>query len=563
MIHKSLIVFHLLSEWGCNLIDQFHQKLMKLCLFRRETCICDRFLKCSFHLRRELVPERRQRRLTCRETWRGISSCSKCLMCTSNSFLFTEVVSGACVPALIWSDLCYFILIFFTVPTPAIIFLCVIAGVIIILFIIYQVVKRGLVCNLEPPERPDDDDYEQLHKTVPYETETDDDYLGPSSKTTSRRSSYNTSGSLRSDGDLPLGDSVSLYCYGNTDGMEYPSYSPTAARRALSAYGETPNRGVDIRVQGPGEELVSTAGRLQISASYAPTADKLAVSILRAEDLPTKERGGASTVQVRVVLLPGKKQRFKTKLKPSDNPGFHETFTFSRVTQEEIRFGSLRMRVYGHEKFGRDRLVGELNMPLSEFDLDSEADTVWKTIIPRSQLSVNISYCFLTSTVSFFFFFCPSFSFSFTFSSLLLASVSLPSHPIFPPLSFTPFLSHPFSHTPFSHTPPSLLFSPYSFNLSSNMFYFPMPQGADSLYDLSDSTSLGSGYGGSASSLVAAHGGAPELLVSLCYQSLTGRLTVEILKASNLRMPSMQRAPGTVLLDFIVFLYLIVLFHFI
>ena len=515
-------------------------------------------------------------------------------------------------------------------------------------------VKRGLVCNLEPPERPDDDDYEQLHKTgLRDEIETDDDYLGPSSKTTSRRSSYNTSGSLRSDGDLPLGDSVSLYCYGKysdgADGMEYPSYSPTAARRALSAYGETPNRGVDIRVQGPGEELVSTAGRLQISASYAPTADKLAVSILRAEDLPTKERGGASTVQVRVVLLPGKKQRFKTKLKPSDNPSFHETFTFSRVTQEEITFGSLRIRVYGHEKFGRDRLVGELNMPLSEFNLDSEADTVWKTIIPRSQLSVNISYCpsLSFSFPSLFFLFIsftsiclpfppslPIFKPLFSLSALLshsfshtLSLTSLLSHPFSLILSLTPLLSHPFSHTPslsfflshpFSHTlsltpllshsfshhpllslsllsppfsltpfshPPSLTpllshpfssslssllshllsspFSPYSFNLSSNMFYFAIPQGADSLYDLSDSTSLGSGYGGSASSLVAAHGGAPELLVSLCYQSLTGRLTVEILKASNLRMPSMQRAPGTVLLNFIVFLYLIVLFHFI
>lgn len=290
----------------------------------------------------------------------------------------------------------------FIVPTPAIIFLCVIAGVIIILFIIYQVVKRGLVCNLEPPERPDDEEYEQLHKTVPYETETDDDYLGPSSKTTSRRSSYNTSGSLRSDGDFPLGDSASLYGYGKssdgTDGMDYPSYSPSAARRALSAYGETAKRGIDIRVQGPGEELVSTAGRLQISASYAPTADKLAVSILRAEDLPTKERGGPSTVQVRVVLLPGKRQRFKTKSKPSNNPSFHETFTFSRVSQEEIRFLSLRIRVYGHERISRDRLVGEINLPLTEFDLESEADTVWRTITPRSQLSVGFSSrCFTTS----------------------------------------------------------------------------------------------------------------------------------------------------------------------
>ena len=83
--------------------------------------------------------------------------------------------------------------------------------------------------------------------------------------------------------------------------------------------------------------------------------------------------------------------------------------------------------------------------------------------------------------------------------------------------------------------------------LSTNvfkLFHFILIQGADSLYDVSDSISIGSGHGGSTSSLVAVHGGTPELLVALCYQSLTGRLTVEILKASNLRMPAMQRAPG-------------------
>jgi hypothetical protein len=251
------------------------------------------------------------------------------------------------------------------------------------------VVKRGLVCNLEPPERPDDEEYEHL-KSVPYETETDDDYFGPSSKTPSRRSSCNTtSGSLRSDGDFGTGDFYGRGKYSDgTDGMDYFSYSPGTMRRMIG--GETTPRGLDPRMQPAGEELVSIAGRMQISASYAPTANKLAVSILKAEDLPTKERGGPSMVQVRVVLLPPKKQRFKTKPKSSNNASFHETFTFSHVTQEEIRYGSLRIRVYGHERITRDRLVGEVNMPLSEFDLESESDTVWRMIIPRSQLSVSV-----------------------------------------------------------------------------------------------------------------------------------------------------------------------------
>lgn len=76
------------------------------------------------------------------------------------------------------------------------------------------------------------------------------------------------------------------------------------------------------------------------------------------------------------------------------------------------------------------------------------------------------------------------------------------------------------------------------------------------MYDLSDTTSIGGSpgfgspsLGGSTHSLTG-HSSAPELLVSLCYASLTGRLTVEVLKASNLRYLQLQRAPGKLLSDF-------------
>lgn len=67
------------------------------------------------------------------------------------------------------------------------------------------------------------------------------------------------------------------------------------------------------------------------------------------------------------------------------------------------------------------------------------------------------------------------------------------------------------------------------------------------MFDLSDTTSVTSfgspNLGGSRQSLTG-HSSAPELLISLCYTSLTGRLTVEVLKASNLRYLQIQRAPG-------------------
>jgi len=330
-------------------------------------------------------------------------------------------------------------------PTPAIVFMAVIGGCCLLLLVLYQCLKAGMFFKTEPPEeRPEEKGYAELGE--PYGTETDDDYVGPSSKATSRRSSFNTSGS-KSDGELALGDSASVYGYGKYSDSEY---SPGGGRRAVSAYGEA----IDIGH----EEFLSTAGRLQVSASYAPTAEKLAVTVIRAEDVPTKQRGGAGSVQVRVVLLPSKKQRFKTKAKPAANPNFHETFTFSRVPQSDLHESGLRFRLYGHEKLTRDKLLGEMTASLTEFDLEGDGEALWRTLTPRNALSSS-----------------------------------------------------------------------------------------DSMYDLSDTGSIKSNTGsyGSVSSLAVAQSGAPELLVSLCYQSLTGRLTVEVLKASNLRNVSMQRAPDT------------------
>lgn len=266
------------------------------------------------------------------------------------------------------------------VPTPAIVFMAVIGGFCFLLLILYQCLKAGMFFKTDPPERPNEKDYAELGEA--YCTETDDDCIGPSSKATSRRSSFNTSGS-KSDGELALGDSASVY--GKYSDSEY---SPAGARRALSAYGEA----IDLR---PGQdEFISMAGRLQVSATYAPTAEKLAVNVIRAEDIPSKQRGGASSVQVRLVLLPSKRQRFKTKAKPSSNPNFHETFTFSRVTQSEIQECGLRLRLYGHEKIARDKLVGEVNISLTEFDLDGDGSALWRTLTPRSSLSVSTIFNF-------------------------------------------------------------------------------------------------------------------------------------------------------------------------
>jgi len=55
----------------------------------------------------------------------------------------------------------------------------------------------------------------------------------------------------------------------------------------------------------------------------------MSVTVHEAREIPTKERGGAQHSQVRLMLLPTRKTKHRTKIRTGDdNPKFEETFTF-------------------------------------------------------------------------------------------------------------------------------------------------------------------------------------------------------------------------------------------
>lgn len=62
----------------------------------------------------------------------------------------------------------------------------------------------------------------------------------------------------------------------------------------------------------------------------------MTVAIHEARDIPSKDRGGAHNTQVRLLLLPTKKTRHKTRIKPGDCPKFEETFNFKVPIGEDI-----------------------------------------------------------------------------------------------------------------------------------------------------------------------------------------------------------------------------------
>ncbi|XP_069118703.1 synaptotagmin-14-like isoform X2 [Argopecten irradians] len=90
----------------------------------------------------------------------------------------------------------------------------------------------------------------------------------------------------------------------------------------------------DLQKEPP---LISKCGSLEMTFSYDPKRGRMAVTIHQAQEIPSKERGGASNTQVRLLLLPSKKHRFKTKAKPGENPMFQETFLFTKIPQGKVK----------------------------------------------------------------------------------------------------------------------------------------------------------------------------------------------------------------------------------
>ncbi|ALC47185.1 Syt14 [Drosophila busckii] len=157
------------------------------------------------------------------------------------------------------------------------------------------------------------------------------------------------------------------------------------------------------------------------------------------------------TVHVRLLMLPNKKQKHKTKIRSGENPQYMESFLLHRVNPEDVNNMGLRVRLYGCERLRKERLIGEAYVSFATVDLELETN-LWLPLEPRS-------------------------------TSSLLGSTS-------------------------------------------------------DLLSLARSDSAGS-----TSSMQ--HGGVSELLLGLQFNGTTGRLSVEIIKGSQFRSLTLNKAPDT------------------
>ncbi|XP_010877116.2 synaptotagmin-16 isoform X3 [Esox lucius] len=132
---------------------------------------------------------------------------------------------------------------------------------------------------------------------------------------------------------------------------------------------------------------ISKCGDLEVILDYKAASQKLLVTVVTAQDIPDKGRSGMDSWQVHVVLLPAKKQRYKTSVQKGSVPEFNETFRFSRLDPSELGALALRFRLYAlGGRISRERMMGEKVFRLGGLSSESREMETTLVLEPRSNM---------------------------------------------------------------------------------------------------------------------------------------------------------------------------------
>lgn len=142
--------------------------------------------------------------------------------------------------------------------------------------------------------------------------------------------------------------------------------------------------------------VVARCGHLEVALLYDAPMRKMTVHVLQARDIPTRERGQPTHTQVRLILLPSKKQKHKTKIRSGDNPQYMESFLLHRVNPEDVNSMGIRLRLYGCERMRRERLIGESIVSFANINLELE-NNFWLNLEPRANTTLGACTAELTS----------------------------------------------------------------------------------------------------------------------------------------------------------------------
>ena len=109
---------------------------------------------------------------------------------------------------------------------------------------------------------------------------------------------------------------------------------------------------------------------LQFSLHYDIQRRTMTVHLQEASNLPAKDRSGTSDPFVVMHLHPNKEEIFESKIVYKTlNPVFDQSFEFHNLQLDDIHRQSLVFRIYDHDKFFKNEIIGGIVLPLRDADV--------------------------------------------------------------------------------------------------------------------------------------------------------------------------------------------------
>jgi len=291
-------------------------------------------------------------------------------------------------------------------PLPAVIFVCCLVILLIILAIVYFVVlKDGKLCHgaMTGAEEGGEEKPLLSDETDGKTTDVEKGAAPPGSKPASP--GHQTPAEETGDPDLTAVRPVETMEEGpgpSTSGdhggdvgtpmtVAPPQPSTTHSKAKTPVAESTSAAPEDVGFIVAEEEQLCAAGKVLVSFTYMPNANKLNLKVIRTADIPPIERGGAENVQIHLCILPQRNQRFRTKVQPVSQGVFNTTFQFVHMTKDLLDSCAIRLRVYGTQRFSK-RIIGETKFALIKIDLTSPlADgDIWKNLSPKGMVAQHL-----------------------------------------------------------------------------------------------------------------------------------------------------------------------------
>ncbi|CAK1583459.1 unnamed protein product [Parnassius mnemosyne] len=151
-----------------------------------------------------------------------------------------------------------------------------------------------------------------------------------------------------------------------------------------------------------GESSSSTErGSVELTLLYDAPVRSMTVHVLQARGLQHRSQGQVLQSQARIVLLPLKKQKYKSKIRNGENPQYMESFVLHKINPEDVHGLGLRIRIYGCERMRRQRLLGEAAVSFAALNLELE-NNLWLQLTPRQhhQPTLQLPKLMLDSSVT-------------------------------------------------------------------------------------------------------------------------------------------------------------------